>query len=243
MQPGEIEPILYGKKLIGTIGIMAGIPFVHKEFMWSFAQMIAYNQEFICQPNEYIHLIKPGFSEHASARNSLVDNAFGEWLFMLDCDHQFDPDILARLLRIMNKYDLPVVCGLYQFREEPHPAVLFTHGPRPEKPFELIDFNIKDFPRDKEIMQIASAGAGCLLVKTSVFERIKAELGEKAFSHKPPFSEDHSFFLRLKELQIPVFCAPWVECHHIHHVKLRIEDHDNSDIKYMERREVDIPIL
>ena len=235
--------MLYGKRLIGTIAPMMGIPFVHKEFAWSFAQLIQYSQEYICGPNEYIHLIKPGFSEHAAARNSLVDNAFGEWLFMLDCDHVFDPDLLGRLLRIMKKYDLPVVCGLYQFREEPYPAVLFTHGASPNKPFELIDFNIREFPRDQEIMNIASAGAGCLLVKTEVFARIKAELGEKPFAHRAPLSEDHSFFLRLKELKIPAFCAPWVECHHIHHVKLKIEDHDNSDIKYMDKRYVDIPTL
>ncbi len=239
----HIEPIIYGKKLLGTIGIMAGIPMVHKEFMWSFAQMIQFNNEAICGPNEYIHLIKPGFSEHSSARNSLVDNAFGDWLFMMDCDHWFDPDVLARLLRIMNKYNLPVVCGLYQFREEPHPAVLFTHGSTSDHPFEKIDFDIKTFPRDADIFQIASAGAGCLLVKTAVYERIKAELKEKPFSHRPPFSEDHSFFLRLKQLKIPVFCAPWVEYHHIHHVKLKIEDHDNSDIKYIDRRIVEIPTI
>ena len=239
---GELEPILYGKKIIGTIGTMMGTPFVHSEFAWSFAQMVQYNQEYLCGPNEIIHQIKPSFTEHATARNSLVDNAFGEWLFMMDCDHWFNPNILLRLLRLMKKYDLPVISGIYQFREEPYPAVIFTEVPAP-KTFQLIDFNIKDFPRDRELIQIASGGAGCLLVKMSVFREIREKLQEKPFGHIPPFSEDHSFFLRLKKLNIPIHCAPWVEYHHIKHVKLKLRDHDNSDIKYITGREVDIKTL
>ena len=238
-----VESFLYGKKIIGTVAYMMGIPSVEKEFVWSAMQMQQYNSEFLCGEGEIINYIKPGFSAHSEARNWIADNMQGDWVLMLDCDHWFSGRLLARMLRLMYKYNLPILSGLYQFRHEPHPAVMFTDGETKENPFNLIDFTIKDFPRENELIKVASTGGGCLLIKKEVFQEIKNKLIERPFSHRPPFSEDHSFFLRCKELNIPVHVAPWIECHHIHHIKLKIEDHDNMDIAHLKKREVDIPTL
>ena len=241
----DVEPsILYGKHTIGTCAFMAGLPSLQTQSAWSFAQMVQYNAEYL-PTNEIIHYMKPSMSGIAEARNHVADHILGDWLFMLDADHWFDPRILARLLRLMKKHDVPIISGLYQFRESPYPAVMFADTGNPQIPFRLLDFDIKQFPKERELIKIGSCGGGCLLIKKEVFVRIKEELGEKPFTVAPPYtsSEDHSFFLRCKKLNIPVHVAPWVECHHIHTIKLKIEDYDNIDINHIPKQEVDIESL
>ena len=238
-----VESFLYGKKIIGTVALMSGIHSVETMFMKSYAQMIQYNQEFLCDQGETVHYLYANFSEHASARNYLADNMMGDWVLMLDCDHAYSPRLLTRMLRLMYKHNIPVLSGLYQFRHKPYPPVIFTDGETKENPFNLLDFSRKDFPREDDLIRVASSGAGCLLIKKEVFQKIKEAIKERPFSHRPPFSEDHSFFLRLKELNIPVHVAPWIECHHIHHIKLKIDDYDNMDQEHLKKREVDIQTL
>src|SRR3990167_10526335 len=114
---------IFQKECLGTIGIMSGIPFVHSEFMWSFAQMVQYNAEYLCGPNEFIHYVKPNTSNHAAARNSLKNQMLGDWLLMLDCDHIFDPDIAVRMLKVMDEYKVQVLTALYTMKEPPYAPV------------------------------------------------------------------------------------------------------------------------
>ena len=65
------------------------------------------------------------------------------------------------------------------------------------------------------LARIASAGAGVLWVRRSVFDRIAAELHEGPFDRRLGLSEDHSFFERLGDLEIPAYLAPQVEAEHL----------------------------
>lgn len=227
---------MFSKKIIGTIGIMGGTPAVLNDFMWSLVQMIQYNNEYLCQPNEIIHLVQPPNSFHAFARNHLCDHVYGDWLLMLDNDHSFEPDLLSRMLRIMYTHNTPVLTALYQYKQSPYAPVIFVENPdnktKEINPFEMLG----DWDRSLEVMQIASSGAGCLLIKKEVINKIREELNEDPFDISFPHSEDLSFFKRLLKLKIPVFCAPQIEYHHVMPKKLSLKDYNDPDIEFSTRK-------
>lgn len=196
-------------KVIGTIGVMGGIAFTHTEFMWSLAQMIEFNHAYLLQPGEQIHLERATVSLHALARNDLVQKMQGDWLFQLDTDHLFEPDLLVRLLVAMQEFQCDVVTAIYCHKGPPHPPVLFNW----EEGGGLR--HIVDWDKKMKGFEVGGAGAGALLVKRSVFERIRDELGDEPFSTIEHMGEDLSFFWRLKKLGIKVFAAGRVESYHL----------------------------
>ena len=203
--------MLMGKKTIGTCGIMGGVPFAHMEFCWSLAQMLQYSHEYVCGPGEIIHLDKSDISYHMTARNGLAKRCLGDWMLMLDVDHAFSPDLLARMLFAMNVYQVDVLSALYHYRTPPHLPVLFVFDKEKKAMSHLVDWDC-----NAKIFEIDSAGAGTLLIKKNVFERIYSELNEEPFSITPPYSEDHSFFLRLRQLGIKAYCTPYIESAHLY---------------------------
>jgi hypothetical protein len=117
--------MLYHNKTIGTLAYMGGLPCNLEKFTWSWGQLIAFSAEYVCNPGERIHLLKSAVSHHQTARNQLAREFLGDWLLMLDMDHAFEPDLLARLLHRMHRYQLDVLSGLYCFRSETPSPVLY----------------------------------------------------------------------------------------------------------------------
>lgn len=199
-----------GKRTIGSIGVMSGIPYCHIEHTWSLAQLLQYTNEYVCNVGEVVHLVRTDLSYHAAARNELVLQTIGDWLLMLDCDHAFAPDLLARMLWHMNAYELDVLTAMYHSRIPPYYPVLYHWNEKNTGCVQLLDWD-----KSAHVFQVGSAGGGSLLVRRSVFERIYEELKEEPFSIIPPFSEDHSFFRRLQTLGIKAYCAPAIQSAHL----------------------------
>jgi hypothetical protein len=202
--------MLLGRKPIGTITYLGGLPAVLERFCWSFAQLLVHSQETLCSPDEFIHADRAAISDHGPARNGLAARFLGDWLLMLDADHAFEPDLLVRLLHRMDANGLDVMTGFYQFKSPPYSPVLFLR--QGENKFVHA---IAKWPDGSEILKVDSAGAGCLLVRRKVFDRIRVELKEEPFNRVEGLSEDHSFFWRLHLLKIPAWCDFRVECNHL----------------------------
>lgn len=210
----------FSKKVLGTVGYMGGVLAVPEPFCWSLAQLVQFTNEYVCGPGEIVHLARSRVSFHSHARAELVQQARGDWLLMLDTDHQFEPDLLARLLRAMDAHDAQVVVGLYRDRAEPHAPVLYRRHP------SGLFCQVGDFDPPDQPLWVDSAGAGCLLCRRAVFARIEAELGERPFDQTGALSEDHSFFKRLAQLDVPVLCDPRIECHHLYQKPVTAADFD-----------------
>lgn len=226
--------MLIGKNTIGTIAYLGGVMALPEPFVWSWAQMIEYNAEHLATAAERIHYDRATVSYHSFARNTLAQRMNGKWLLMMDTDHQFEPDIAARMLYKMDIYDIDVLVGTYQFKSPPYAPVLFGYNPKTDKRYV-----IGDWKKDVDVMQIHSAGAGCLMVRRSVFDRIKDELKEEPFDIMSPWSEDHSFFERLHKLGIKAYFSPNIEAHHLVYRSLSIDDdYDRKNIKV--RREATV---
>lgn len=171
-------------------------------------------------------------SLHDFARNSIVEQMKGDWLWMTDTDHKFDPDTLARMLFFMNKFNLDVVTALYRHRAEPGCPVIYQWDE------ENVFLNpIGNWSQDVDVIEIGSAGAGCLLVRASVFARIRKELGEQPFTRFDHYGEDHAFFKRCQKLGIAVHALTRVESPHLQIQALEMEDYNFNDSRISEKHE------
>lgn len=209
--------MLIGRKTIGTVAYMGGILSLPELFTKAWGDMIQYNSEYLVQQKERILYTRATVSYHAFARNSIIDNMEGEWVLMLDTDIIFEPDILARMLHKMEKYDIGVLACMYPYKAYPYAPVMYGKAKRNKNTFVLGDWD-----REVDVMQIHSAGAGCLLIKKPIIEQIK-KAKQQPFDIIEPFSEDISFFKRLEKLKIKAFCAPNIEIKHLTYRELSIQ--------------------
>jgi GT2 family glycosyltransferase len=220
--------MLSHQKIIGTIGYMGGIMSVPEPFAWSWGNMMTFTPDALRQNlNEHIHPARAKFSLHDYARHDLLRQMHGEWILMLDTDISFAPDLAARMVATMYRYNVDVVTGIYSYKRPPHYPVLYIHNKETDR-FEIV----ADWDRESEIFQVSSAGAGCLLVKRHVFERITAELKENPFDRYGPKGEDHSFFIRLRKLGIKAWCAWKIEVDHLEYEGVKPSSHYVPDGNY-----------
>src|SRR5262245_54361146 len=147
------------KRTIGTIAYMGGLPATLERFTWAWGQLIAYCYEYLCAPGEIIHLDRATVSFHAFARNSLAERMLGDWLLMLDTDHEPDSDIAVRLVYQMQRVDAAVIVGVYCHRAAPGSPVLYQWNDDAS-----LVLPIADWDEGAELLEVGSAGAGCLLV-------------------------------------------------------------------------------
>jgi hypothetical protein len=220
--------MLLMNKCIGTIARMGGTPAVLYPFVDSLVDMVQWNAQYLCQAGEYVHYPRPPrVSIHDVARNLIAENMRGDWVLMLDTDHSFDPDLAFRLMTVAERTGADVVTGVYQYKDAPHSPVIFRQQ-------EDGLYPIGGWDEKVDILEIDSAGGGCLWIKRSVFERISSELDEQPFARIAGYGEDHSFFLRLKKLNIKFVCAMNVESHHLQIRPLSMKDYDRESIELQE---------
>lgn len=219
--------MILGKRIIGTCCYLGGVPTLPEPFVNCWTQMIQYNNEYLLEENQSIYYTRATVSYHSFARDTLVDQMQGDFILMLDTDQTFEPDLLARMLNLMNKHKVDVLVAPYVYKSEPHPPVLYGYNPKTKK-----RFIIGDWSNNAEIIQIHAAGGGCMLIKRKVFDKIKSKLKTSPFSIDPPYSEDHSFFEKLHKLRIKAYFAPNIEIGHLVFKSLTIDkDYDRINMK------------
>lgn len=230
-------------KPIGTVAYLGGVPAVLEEFCWSWGNLIQFTNESLCEPGKYVHWDRAKVSFHAYARNTLADRMAGDWLLMLDTDHSFEPDIAVRMLDRLERYDIDVLVGCYTFKMPPYIPTLFRTVPAEKEggipSFVPIGKWESDADADAALQPVDSAGAGCLMVRRKVFDRIREELKEEPFDIIPPLGEDHSFFVRLKKLGISAWFDPRIEFPHLTTRSLSLADFDVSAVQLSERQPVE----
>lgn len=202
-------------KTIGTIGYMGGLMSLPEPFTWSWGNMLVFTHEAICQAGERIKPARTGYSFHSAGRNDLVSQISGsqqggDWLLMLDTDLEFDPDFCARLITMFERYKLDILTGLYAYKNHPHVAVVHMYNEQTGQ-----HEPISQFDESSDLVEVSSAGAGCLLVRKSVYERIVTELMEPPFQIIGAYGEDHSFFMRARKLGIKAYCAWKIRATHL----------------------------
>ena len=218
--------MLMGRNVLGTVGIMGGVPMVHTEFCRAYGDLRAYTERHVLRPTDDILWLSTIHSYHATARNWLVDNALGEWLMMLDCDQEFSPNLVRRMLGYYYAHKLDVLTGVYYQRADPYMPVLWRYDADKDAPNDKARYQFITGIPDDRLVRIDAAGAGCLLVRRTVFDRVRAECGVPPFQPEDGMSEDFSFFDRCRRLGIKSYVAPMIETTHLMTRQVRREDHN-----------------
>jgi hypothetical protein len=117
--------------------------------------------------------------------------------FMIDDDHQFDADILIRLLQ----HDLPIVCALTCRKTPPFSPVMkrsmYTDA-RGAKRFN--DYTWSELRGKKGLLPVLATGRSGMLIKREVFEKIGEPYWRQGmFNTGGQIAEDLDFCLRAKE--------------------------------------------
>lgn len=164
----------------------------------------------------------------------------GDWFIMLDTDHVFAVDALSEMVSVFEGNNnlgerLDVLSGWIQKRQPPYTPCAYRYDFDPLK--NPVPVNPADVGRHF-LVPIDVAGSAALMVRRSVIERMKNELGERPFQPRwkyegredpesrnlygdgpggsdPFFWEDFSFFWRCKLLGIKCYLAPFIPFHHI----------------------------
>jgi len=147
------------------------------------------------------------------SRNNLAKQAIAsksDYVLWLDSDMIFPGDIMTRMHKHMEE-GKDIVTGLYFRRKLPFSPVLFKELEFKDGQGHHEDYD--DYPRDS-VFEVAGAGFGCLMLKTSVLEDVALNY-QDWFGPIGGYGEDLSFLIRARELGYKVWCDSTIKCGHI----------------------------
>ena len=150
-----------------------------------------------------------------TSRNKLAQTAIQmdtDYIFWLDSDMVFNPDILERMMNTMQEKKLDILSGLYFRRVPPYTAVLFDK-------LEIVDgkcefTNFDEVPQ--EMFKAGGVGFGCVLMKTDVAFDVYSEYLDM-FSPIASVGEDLSFCWRARQCGYDIWVDPSVKLGHVGH--------------------------
>lgn len=154
-----------------------------------------------------------------------------DWLWMVDADMTFDPDILERLIAAAHPTERPIVGGLCfaYMRDQPRKfwPTMYAYVPGTERLRRLTSY-----PADS-LVPVAATGAACTLIHRSVLEQMQTRFpppwpwyAETPFYEKNPdgspdlstgdaYSEDITFCLRAQAAGFPVYVHTGIRLGHV----------------------------
>lgn len=153
-----------------------------------------------------------------TSRNDLVQIAIKQgcdYIFWLDSDMMFPPDVLARMFEDLKHGD--IVSGLYFRRVAPFTPVIYDK-------LDIDDTGChytepKDIPDG--IFEVAGCGFGCVLMPTDIMLDVLEKYGSP-FTPINGIGEDLSFCWRARQLGFKIVCDPDIPLGHVgHHVITR----------------------
>jgi hypothetical protein len=225
---------------VGTLAYCGRGPHLD-DFTWAWTQIIQFTFEhlelFCDRERQTIYVPHGAKSGQYFTRNWLSEAMLGDWLLSIDTDHTFEPDLLYRMLRVFNdpQFPIDVMVGVYQYRGKPYNPVLYHYDADFGKYRHII---AQSTTEPLQIAQVGAGGAGHLLVRKCIFDRIRNELDEKPFNPFGIWGEDFAFFERLRMLKIPVWCAPDIQSYHLRVEETRMEDFDPRLVEILKNVQV-----
>jgi hypothetical protein len=131
--------------------------------------------------------------------NFLVSRQEADWLLFLDYDMTFSRDLLDRLLATADPIEFPVVGGLYYsgFKDGPVFVEAFVESDAEGAEDGLMAIAAVESDR---LLEVAAAGAGCLLIHRSVRGEMLLRWSEDKHWWFPADGEDKAFCGRVREL-------------------------------------------
>lgn len=145
------------------------------------------------------------------ARENLAKSAIemgADYIFWLDSDMVFNPDVLKRMLANREKGD--IISGLYFRRVSPYSPVLYDKLDLTENGATWSEFD--ELP--DEIFECGGVGFGCVLMPTQICIDVMNEY-HTMFTPVAGMGEDLSFCWRARQLGYKIVCDPSISLGHV----------------------------
>lgn len=192
---------------------------VRAEFMESMLAL----REFGRTPVDGILTAKSG-PNISRARNMLVERFMREqsapWLWMVDTDMVFAPDLLDRLMAAAHPQNHPIVGGLCfaQGQDGEAQATMYELTERDGRP-SMVRYTL--WPED-QLFEVAVTGAACLLMHRDALDRIakyKPHPAAPWFQEVPFYGElmgeDMTFCMRARAAGLQIFVHTGIQMGHM----------------------------
>lgn len=198
-------------------------PSLLKPFVFSLMSVIASFQEWCTKKNEE-HELVPLFNDNGRVddmRCALANGAIKEKcdaILWLDSDMVFPPMTLIRMVSHFKRDpNLEAVSGLYTYKTPPYIPHIYPKITKEGK------FRIASTFPVKEPFIIDGAGFGCLMMKTSVFKRVKKPYFTFVIKEgKIVKGEDLGFCL---EAKMQMILDPEISCDHLRLAPFNIDSY------------------
>ena len=165
------------------------------------------------------HLPNSSGANVTNARNEIVakflDEHDADWLWFIDTDMVFPPDLLDRLVEAAHPRERPIVGALCFSVQDGFRACPTLYTIRPDGKAG----RIYNYPRDT--MMRVFTGTGCLLVHRSALEKMRDHGFDPAYpwfqetrTQDLPIGEDITFCIRAEAIGIPVHVDTGIKCGH-----------------------------
>lgn len=176
--------------------------------------------------------IRYGTGGLVEARNTAVDRFLSQdecdWLFWVDTDMGFEPDVIDRLMASADADERPVMGALcfinHATRDDGFGGSVTSAKPSlfmwAKNPDGRTGFVPDVHYQRNSVVRCDGTGAACIIIHRSVFEAIRDKNGGNYYGHmvNPDngdiFSEDLSFCVRLAECEIPIHVDTSVQTTH-----------------------------
>lgn len=148
-----------------------------------------------------------------AARNEIATAAIqadADYVFWLDSDMVFKPDILVKMMATLKENDLDILTGLYFRRVPPYSPVLFDELDIDGQACKFSEFDT--IPEG--LFEVGGCGFGCVLMKTDVFFDVQSKHGNM-FAPIGNNGEDVAFCWRARDCGFKIYCDPNVICGHV----------------------------
>jgi len=216
------------KNLQLAIALLLGGDFLYKDML-----RVAFGLQ---KPASTLFLFETKKPDVALSRNILAAQALrekAEWIFYLDMDVVPPLNVISRLLL----HNLPIVSGLYWRRyEDLLPCVYRVNEKGIPEPYKNEEIALMG----SMLLEVEAVGAGCLLIHSSVFEKLKPTVEQfdlldpatkevltcwKFFEYivhsNVNLSEDIVLASRVNGLGYKIFCDLGLKCGHLTSVMVK----------------------
>ena len=199
------------RKPVGTVAYI-GTNTVPEPFCWSMIQLVQFCNEFICtEPGEYIHWDRFNKSGQIWARNTLTKRMQGDWILFIDSDHQPEPDMVYRLLKVWLAKGYDVLGGFYQFKEYPHQPMCWMWMPEHNGYSQVAKWD-----RNVPLIKAGVVGGGCMLISRTAVEKILEAVPGEPFDPIGIYkTDDFDFCERARLAGVDVWWSTTIECPHL----------------------------
>lgn len=205
-----------------ALGLVDNHPSLIKPFALSLINLIRFFDRWVADNGIETELIV--ISADAGGiddmRNTIAEQAIEngcDYIFWTDTDQTFPPDCLPRLLGYCERDGYEAVTGLYTHKYPPYLPHAYPKLVEENQKFALPT----SFPLNQPFI-VEGAGFGCLLMKTSVFERVSKPYFTMRFeAGKMVEGEDLPFCIRAK---MKMLLDPSVRCGHLRMAQFGIQE-------------------